>query len=236
MKTKTIVDGKNSGGFESMCWTKTAPPPPETPTLSGQVDADVAVVGGGYTGLSTALHLAEAGKSTVLLEAEEIGWGASGRNGGIVFASWLNVPPEKAISRFGPEQGERMNRMMVSAAKLVPHLIEKHAMDCDFRKTGMLGVAETKKQIFKMHSLAEQWERYGVKADHIPSQRLSDYIATDKYAEGVLYPESGHLNPLGYARGLARAAQSAGASLYTHSPATNIEQQGERWKVSSSDW
>ena len=165
MKTNTSADGKNGGGFERMCWAKTAPPPPETPTLSGKVDADVAVVGGGYTGLSTALHLAEAGKSVVLQEAEEIGWGASGRNGGIVFASWLNVPPEKAISRFGPEHGERMNRMMVSAGRLVPHLIEKYTMDCDFRKTGMLGVAETKNQILKkiIRILAKKDQNWDIK-------------------------------------------------------------------------
>lgn len=118
-------------------WTNTANPAPDYPPLQGSEECDVAIVGGGFTGLSTALHLAEAGVNVRLLEAETPGWGASGRNGGQVNPG-LKEDPETIIRRFGPQMGQRMIELSGGAGDFVFDLIRRHDIDCDAAQTGWI--------------------------------------------------------------------------------------------------
>lgn len=116
-------------------WSATASPAPHLERLLGEQRTQVVIIGGGYTGLSCALHLAEAGTDCVLLEANEIGWGASGRNGGQVIAG-LKYNPDELEQMFGPDMGPRMVKTAGGTADLVFELIQRYAIDCEARREG----------------------------------------------------------------------------------------------------
>ena len=121
-------------------WEKTAPQPPVTAPLTGSVQADVVVVGGGYTGISSALHLAEAGSRVVLLEAKEIGFGGAGRNVGLINAG-MWVMPDDLPGELGDIHGERLLDLLGNAPKLVMELIDKHGIACELERNGTLHCA-----------------------------------------------------------------------------------------------
>ncbi len=221
--------------LEATLWAKTAPALPDTSALSESLDVDVAIVGGGFTGISSALHLAEAGKSVAVLEAEEIGWGCSSRNEGNAAPSWWGTPPDAVISRYGEERGERMNRLAAGSGDLVSELVEKHSIECEYRKKGVLWVAENEKQMRTITSTGEQWARYGHRIEPVTGQDVPDYIATERYIGGIINRDYARINPAAYVRGLARAALAAGARIFTGSRAMSIEKQGDRWRVSSAE-
>ena len=127
-------------------WVATAAPASVTPPLDGDQQADVAIVGGSFTGLSSALHLAEQGTDVAVLEAGEPGWGASGRNGGQVIPS-LKEDPSKTLLRFGPKSGEKIIKSAGQAADLVFNLIRHYEMDCEFQQNGWIQAAHTKKML-----------------------------------------------------------------------------------------
>ena len=123
-------------------WELTAPPAPETDALAGPVEADVVVVGGGFTGFSAALHLAERGSRVVLLEGKEIGFGGSGRNVGLVNAGMWTMPDELP-GVLGQLYGDRLLDLLGNAPKLVFELVEKHAINCEINPAGTLPVSYT---------------------------------------------------------------------------------------------
>jgi len=125
-------------GFSGSLWAATAPPPPVLPVLRGPVEADVAIVGAGFTGLSTALHLAEAapGLTTIVLEAEEPGFGASGRNNGQVIPTLTRPDPDDLVARLGPERGERFVALVRDSAAFTFALIRRLGIDCEAVQAG----------------------------------------------------------------------------------------------------
>jgi glycine/D-amino acid oxidase-like deaminating enzyme len=142
----------------AILYRDTAEPPVATPPLDGDARADVAVVGGGLTGLSTALHLAEGGAAVVLLEAEEPGWGASGRNGGQVNPG-LKIDPDRVEIDFGADLGRRMNAFAGAAPDLVFELIVRHGIRCDARRNGTLRAAGRPSSCWKVRRSRPQPER-----------------------------------------------------------------------------
>src|SRR5262249_38229246 len=141
-------------------WAVTAAPAPRTPPLEESTSADVCIVGGGYAGLSTALHLAERGIRAVVLEAREPGWGASGRNGGQVIPG-LKFDPDEIVGMYGLEQGQRVVEFAGGTADVVFDLIEKHRMDVPWLRTGWIQGAHTKANVELAKSRTEQWSRLG---------------------------------------------------------------------------
>ena len=123
-------------------WATTAPPPPETSVLAEKVHTDVAIVGGGFTGLSAALHLAETGIAATVVEANEFGFGGSGRNAGLVNAG-LWVPLPDIIKMLGPETGERMIEDLGNAPSVVFDLIKQHGIACETECAGTLHLAHS---------------------------------------------------------------------------------------------
>lgn len=211
-------------------WHATAPAAPQTPPLAADARADVCIVGAGYAGLSTALHLAEAGVSVIVLEAREPGWGASGRNGGQVIPG-IKYDPSEIVSKYGPEAGEALVSFVGSTANLVFGLIEKHGMDVPHRRAGWIQGAHTPAMVETVKRRAEQWSMRGVAARYLDADAAARLLGTDRYLGGWLDPRGGGVQPLAYARGLARAAQKAGVAICGQSPVTGLRRDGGNWIV-----
>ncbi len=221
----------NTSDPASVLWQATAPPAPPTPTLEGEYEADVCVVGGGFTGLSTALHLAEAGVRTVVLEAEDPGFGASGRNHGQVVPMLSRYGPEDTIARFGPEEGERFNRFVAESARLVFELIDRLNIDCDARPVGWLLPVDSPARDGMVRARAEAWAARSMPVRYLERDE-TEAMTGSRYWQGALHHAwGGNIQPLAYARGLAKAAIDAGAAVHARSPATALSRSGGRWRI-----
>src|SRR6202158_4222660 len=150
----------NSLPLPPSLWVATARPAPPTPPLDRSRQADVAIVGAGYSGLAAALQLAEAGASVIVLEAGEPGWGASGRNGGQVIPG-LKSDPDELVAMFGAEAGEHLVRVAGGAPDTVFDLIARHGIDCEARRCGWIQPAFAAADIGTIARRAEQWQRRG---------------------------------------------------------------------------
>jgi glycine/D-amino acid oxidase-like deaminating enzyme len=208
----------------------TADPAPPASPLEADVRADVAVVGGGITGLSTALHAARSGAAVVLLEAEELGFGASGRNGGQVNPG-LKLDPDTVERDFGPDLGRRMNALAGSAPALVFDLVKRHGIACDARQNGTLRAAVHARHAAAIRGICVQLERRGAPVELLEGDALARATGTDRYACAMLDRRGGDLNPLMYARGLARAAIEAGARVHAHSRALAMLRVEGGWRL-----
>ncbi|MBC7314307.1 MAG: FAD-binding oxidoreductase [Rhizobium sp.] len=222
-------------------WERTAPAAPATPPLSGRVDADVVIVGGGYTGVSAALHLAEAGTKVVLLEATEIGFGGAGRNVGLINGG-MWVMPSEIPGVLGPVHGERVLDLLGNAPLLVRALIEKHGIECELEKNGTLHCAVGQSGLEEIKERCSQWAARGADVRILSAEETARRIGTTAYAGSLLDMRAGTLQPLAYVRGLAKAAIAAGAKIHTGSAAVSTERDGSRWVVKtangsvSADW
>ncbi|MEM7215173.1 MAG: FAD-binding oxidoreductase [Pseudomonadota bacterium] len=191
---------------------------------------DVAIVGAGYTGLSTALHSAEKGLSCHVLEAEQIGFGGSGRNCGLVNAAlWL--PPQTVREKLGPEYGPRFIERFGNGPEYVFHLIEKHQIQCEATKTGTIHAAHSPKGFAELEERYREWQRLEQPVDLLGREEVSAMIGTDKFHGGLLDHRAGTINPMGYCRGLARAALGAGAKISTGVRVQKLQKDGNLWKL-----
>lgn len=208
-------------------WTATANPASPCPPLKGTEEAEVAIIGGGFTGLSAALHLAEAGVSVRLLEAETPGWGASGRNGGQVNPG-LKEDPDTIETRFGPEMGGRMVALAGGAGDFVFRLIDRLGIDCDAAQPGWIQPVHSEEAMKTVRPRVEQWQRRGAPLRMLSRTETADLLGTDTYLAGMIDERGGNLHPLNYALGLAGAAKKAGAVINGHSQVTRMEREGGR--------
>ena len=193
------------------------------PPLQGSAVCDVAVVGGGLAGLSAALELAQRGFSVTLLEARQLGWGASGRNGGQAIHG-LACDQDTIEAQLGLDDAKRVWAMSIEALDLLRERIREHTIDCDWRD-GYLGVATSEGKGRELLDWAERLERvYGYAQQPIAAADLPRWINSPRYRGGVFDPRGGHLHPLNYTLGLARAAEAAGARVHEDSPVTSVQQ------------
>jgi glycine/D-amino acid oxidase-like deaminating enzyme len=215
-------------------WAATAPPAPATPPLEGSVNADVVVIGAGYAGLSTALHLAERGTRVVVLEAHEVGWGGSGRNGGQVIPG-LKYDPDELEEMFGPERGSKLVDFVGGSADTVFGLIARHNMNVPHQRKGWIQGAHTEAGLDIVRKRAAQWARRGVDgARELSAQDTGHLIGTDKYLGGWVDPRGGAIQPLAYARELARVAIAAGAVIHGQSPVAKLDRVRGKWIATTS--
>ena len=191
----------------------------------------MAVVGAGYTGLSTALHLAHAGIDVVVVEAEEAGYGGSGRNAGHCSPTFLHHTPDEVIADLGPEFGPRMVRLQADSAALVFGLIRDYGIDCEAAQNGIVNPAHTPGAFETVRARFEHYAALGKPVELWDAAKTAETTGSERYFGAWFHPEGGHLNPLGYARGLARAAISEGAAVHTASPVRRIVPDGTDWRV-----
>ncbi len=213
-------------------WDASAVEPDYHAPLHTDGTLDVAIIGGGFTGLSTALHCAEKGLSCHVIEAEQIGFGGSGRNCGLVNAAlWL--PPQKVRESLGTTYGPRFIKKFGGGPEYVFSLIEKHQMRCEATRTGTIHAAHGPKGFEELQLRHKEWQRLGEPVDLISKEDVAQMIGTDHFHGGLLDRRCGTINPMGYCRGLARAAIGAGARISTGVRATRLHREGGLWTVAT---
>ncbi len=211
-------------------WDTTAAEPEVGAPFEADARCDVAIVGGGYTGLSTALHCAEKGLSAHVLEARHIGYGGSGRNVGLVNAGvWMQ--PAEVETHLGSDYGPRFLRRFADGPRTVFELIEKHQIRCEVTRTGTLQAAHAASGMRGLQTRHDYWRRLGENVEMIDRDRMAEMTGTKVYVGGLLDHRAGTINPMGYCRGLARAAQGAGARISTGVKVTALRRDGALWCV-----
>ncbi|WP_175669426.1 NAD(P)/FAD-dependent oxidoreductase [Burkholderia ambifaria] len=211
-------------------WAATAEPAVVTPRLDSSTVVDVTIVGAGYTGLSTALHLAEQGLRVCVIDANEPGWGASGRNGGQVIPG-LKYDPDELIRRYGPHDGNALVQMAGGAADTVFDLVARHGIRCDATRTGWIQPTHSHKLLKTLYARAGQWEARGAPVELLDRAQVSKRLGTDAFVGGWVDRRAGSVQPLSYARGLARAAQAAGAEIHGGTRAAGVERGANGWRI-----
>lgn len=198
------------------------------PSLRGDIHADICVVGGGLLGISTALHLAESGLDVVLVEAGQLGSGASGRNGGLVLPGFTATNAE-LVDATSPKTGRKLWDFSVAAVSLVKERAHRHGIACDL-KSGVMTAAVTASHARQLAEDIEALRReYGYGGLTLLSAReAGELVGSDRYRGGVLDGGAGHLHPLAFLRGLARAAETAGARLFELSPVHSVTENRVR--------
>ena len=211
-------------------WQETAVPAADYPPVSGTVRAEIAVVGGGYTGLSAALHLAEAARDVAVIEARSPGWGASGRNGGQVIAG-VKHDPEALLALFGPGVGVRMIETVGAAPDAVFGLIARHGIACDAVRAGWIQPAVSAATLSVSRERVRQWRAAGADVSLLDAAEMARLLGSQAYVGGMLDGRGGTVQPLSYARGLAAAAARAGARIFAETKATALERAGSGWRL-----
>lgn len=196
----------------------------EYPVLEGSLSVDVCVVGGGFSGVATALELAERGFRVAVLEARKIGWGATGRNGGQLIRG-IGEEPGQFRNQVGTDGVEAIHQMGFEAVELVCERVRKYGIQCDL-KMGYVDAAIKPKQ---MAGITEDYE--SLKTRHYPHELrllsqddIKQYVNTDRYIGGMLDLGSGHLHPLNLCLGEARVAEGLGVQFFEHSPVVKIHE------------
>ncbi|MGD9188529.1 MAG: FAD-binding oxidoreductase [Desulfobacteraceae bacterium] len=220
----------HSKSFSHGLWLETAPPAPRLSPIEGEHRVDVAVIGGGYTGLSAALHLAQAGRDAIVLEAREIGSGGAGRNVGLVNAGlWLM--PDDVVRIMGRTYGERLIDVLGASPDLVFGLIETHGIQCEAIRKGTLHCAHSPGGFRALQQRQAQWKRRGAPVTLLSREEAAPKIGSDRFYGALLDRRAGTIQPLAYAYGLAQVAKSAGARLYEDSPVTALRRESSHWRL-----
>ncbi len=220
--TGYLTANDRPGEHANSWYAESAGPCHDLPALGGDTRADLCIIGGGYAGLSAALHAAERGLDVVVLEANRVGWGASGRNGGQV-----GIGPRAEISQYertvGKGDAAKVWDIAVSANRLVRDLIKRHNIACDLAD-GFVECAWREREVPDLHDYVEHLaERYDHRtARPLARDEMAEMLGTERYFGGYLDTMGAHLHPLKFALGLATAAQAAGARIHERSKAVEV--------------
>lgn len=212
-----------TSGHVDSWYAATARAAPRRAALSEALEADVCVVGGGFTGISTALNLAERGYDVVLLEAQRIGWGASGRNGGQIGSAY-STDMSRIEAWVGRDDARKLWDMAEEAKEIIAERVARHEIACDL-KWGYLLAAPKARQLRALAEVQERWSRvYGYeKTRLVEGEAIRRHVNSHAYVGGLLDDGAGQLHPLNYCLGLAAAAETAGARLFEGSEVSGIE-------------
>jgi glycine/D-amino acid oxidase-like deaminating enzyme len=211
-------------------WSATAAPGPALGQLEESVRAEVAIIGAGYTGLSAALHLAAAGRDVVVLDAAEVGERASGLNGGQVIPG-VKHDPDVLEEIFGPIAGSRLVDTVASGPDVVFDLIQKYEIACAATRTGWIQPATSAAALEAIAARVGQWRRRGADVELLSAGETARLTGSQRYSGGWIDRRGGTVQPLSYVRGLARAARSAGARIFSRTLATDLAQSGREWRI-----
>ncbi len=203
-------------------YAATAHPAPTHPVLEGSIEADVCVIGGGIAGCSAALNLAERGYRVVLLDGQHIGWGASGRSGGQALPGFASGQA-KLVAQVGRDDAKKLWDISVEALDVLRDRVARHAIECDLHWGAMHVAVKARQRVELIEELREAEEVYGYRKMRLLERaELEELIATKRYCAGLLDEGGGHLHPLNYTLGLARAATDAGVQIFEGTRVTNV--------------
>jgi glycine/D-amino acid oxidase-like deaminating enzyme len=224
-----MMDTANAGWLNSL-WAVVTPSGPDLPELAGTVEADVVVIGGGFTGLSTALHLREAGVDVAIVEAMEPGWGASGRNNGQVIPTLSRPDPDDIVARHGAA-GERFVGLLRDSASTLVDIARRYQIQAEQEQAGWVQPVHSPGRIKIAERRVRQWSKYGASVELLSRDQTRQMLGSDAWYGGFWNRTGGHINPLALSRGLARAVLERGGRIYARSPAISFERQNGRWIV-----
>ncbi len=213
-------------------WEGTAVAAPDTPAADGDLKADVLVIGAGYLGLSAALHLAERGVDVIAVDRHGPGSGASGRNGGQVIPG-LKYDPDDIETLFGRENGERLWRFAGATADVVFDLIERHGLGAQSRRTAWVQPVDTHAAASKAQRRAEQWAKRGAAVDFWGRDQVAAVSGAARYLGAFVDRRAGSVQPLSYARELARAGLRAKARMYGDTEISSLTRSAKGWLASA---
>lgn len=203
------------------------------PQLQGEIEADVCVIGAGFTGISAALELCERGYSVVVLEAERIGFGASGRNGGQIVNGYSR-DLQTIAGRYGSDKAVKLGAMSLEGGEIIRNRVATYKIDCGLVQGGFFA-AFTDKQVREMAAHKANWEKYGHSGlEMVGKNEVSRYVKTDRYAGGMIDRLGGHIHPLNLVLGEAAAVESMGGRIFEQSRVTAID-TGNRPQVRTAE-
>lgn len=201
-------------------------------TLEGPVVSDVVVIGAGFTGLSTALHLREAGIEVTVVEAQEPGWGASGRNNGQVIPTLSRADPDVLVKRHGVA-GERFVGLIRDSASILFDMAQRYDMKVEAEQTGWIQPVHSPGRMKIAEQRVHEWSKWGAPVELLSAARVRELTGSSRWHGGFWNKTGGHINPLALAREMARVLVSRGGTIYSRSPVSHYVRQGDRWIVTT---
>lgn len=213
-------------------WHVTAPDAAPARRLEGDLRCDVAIVGAGFTGLRAALHLAEAGISVAVFEAGDVGFGASGRNGGQVNPMLPVAAPDDLRQAVGPKYFDRMAQTALQSADDLFAFIRARRIQCDARQNGWIRVDHCAAARQAARRNARLWNAHGADFEFLEREEVMRLTGAEGYRTGTLSPRGGAVQPLSLLRGLDQLARATGAQVFSHAPVSALTRHGTRWHLS----
>ncbi|MBU2867555.1 NAD(P)/FAD-dependent oxidoreductase [Pacificibacter marinus] len=220
--------------FPPSLWAETAPTRMPTVALVGTVETDTVVIGGGFSGLSAALHLSKAGREVTVLEGQAVGWGASGRNNGQVIPTLTAAEPDMWVQRFG-ETGRKFAQLIGASAGMLFDKIREERIDAEAEQTGWFQPAHSAGRTKLSLNRTKAWQRFGLEVEYLDRAATCDLMGTDHWYGGMLAPSGGHINPLALARGLAGAVERNGGKIFEQTRVDSYTHDGTDWIVKTSN-
>ncbi len=211
-------------------WRKTANLRQTAPALQGDLKTDVLIVGGGFTGMAAALGARDSGVDVILLEGNEIGSAASGRNNGLVISHHSKASPSEFEAAYGKTVGTRYNRMVADAAGVAFGLMQRFNIDAHQVQEGWIQPAHTEATLARTRQFYEEWKAFGANVSSLDRAEATARIGSP-YLGGWMVHNSGHINPFAMTVGLAAALEREGVTICENSRATRIEKVEGGWRV-----
>lgn len=214
-------------------WASVSAPADVYPILVGDQTATAVVIGAGFTGLSTALHLAQAGCDVIVVEADAPGFGASGRNNGQVIPTLTRPNPDDIVKAYGAA-GERLVGLIRDSADYLFDLARGLGLEAEAEQTGWVQPAHSPGRLKLSEARVRQWNKHGARAVLHDRAEMGAITGSDAWFGGFSIPSGGHINPLALSRALARAAARAGVRIFCRSPAQAFQRENGRWIVEAA--
>ncbi|NUH64934.1 FAD-binding oxidoreductase [Sulfitobacter sp. S0837] len=215
------------GSHTTSYYAASANPAPERPTLQGDQEIDICIVGAGYSGLSTGLHLAEKGYKVAIMEGARVGWGASGRNGGQI-VNGLNASLQTIKRRYGQDTATFVAGLVQEGGEIIRERVRTYDIKCDLKDKNIF-TGLTAAHMRELEERMKLWESYGIKnQEMLDKVQLRAHVNSDLYAGGMIDHSGGHMHPLNLALGEAAAFEQNGGTIYEMSPVTSVDHSAAR--------